>query len=80
MKSALRGRILQALEEVKSRKVNAVIKEITALPNLQKNEQGEMEDFCRAYAMRKALKLCGIIVDYSEVEIPGMKRLKKAKT
>jgi hypothetical protein len=71
--------IAKALEEVSSRKVNAVIKEITALPNLQKNEQGEMEDFCRVYAMRKALKACGLQVDYSEVEIPGMKRLKKAK-
>jgi len=71
--------VAKALEEVGSRKVNAVIKEITAIPSLQKNEQKEMEDFCRAYAMRKALKACGITVDYSDVDIPGMKRLKKAK-
>jgi len=71
--------VAKALEEVSSRKVNAVIKEITEIPSLQKNEQKEMEDFCRAYAMRKALKLCGLMVDYSDVDIPGMKRLKKAK-
>lgn len=70
----------RALEEVNSRKVGAVIKEIVALPELQAGEQKELEQFCRAYAMRKTLKECGLAVDYSGVEIPGMKRLMKKKT
>ncbi|MFH1587177.1 MAG: DUF2666 family protein [Candidatus Diapherotrites archaeon] len=69
----------KALEEVASRKVNSVIKEITELPELQKNEIKEMQQFCKVYAMRKALKQCGLQVDYSEIDIPGMKRLKKKK-
>ncbi len=69
--------VAKALEEVSSRKVNAVIKEITEIPKFQKNEQKEVGDFCRAYAIRKALKLCGLMVDYSDVNIPGMKRMKK---
>jgi len=69
----------KALEEVGSRKVNSVIKEITELPELQKNEIKELQQFCKVYAMKKALKQCGLQVDYSEIEIPGMKRLKKKK-
>ncbi|MBI4210891.1 MAG: DUF2666 family protein [Candidatus Diapherotrites archaeon] len=69
----------KALEEVNSRKVGAVIKEITAIPELQKGEQKEMEQFCRAYAMKKALKECGLNTDYSGIEIPGMKRVMKSK-
>jgi len=74
-----KGDVAKAIEEVASRKVNSVINEITNLPELQKNRQKEVADFCKAYAMRKALKACGIIVDYSEIQIPGMGRLKKAK-
>ena len=74
-----KGDVAKAIEEVSSRKVNSVIKEISAIPSLQKNRQSEVADFLKAYAMRKALKACGIIVDYSEIEIPGMGRLKKAK-
>ncbi|MDD3083946.1 MAG: DUF2666 family protein [Candidatus ainarchaeum sp.] len=69
----------KAIEEVSSRKVNSVINEITKIDSLQKNEQKELQGFCKAYAMRKALQKCEIIVDYSEVEIPGMKRLMKKK-
>ncbi len=69
----------KAIEEVNSRKVSSVIKEISALPSLQSNEQKEIEQFCRVYAMRKALKECGLFVDYSQIEIPGMKKLKKVK-
>mgnify|MGYP001587058767 CR=1 FL=1 len=70
----------RALEEVASRKVNAVIKEITEIPALQKGEQKEVEQFCKVYAMKKAMKACGLQVDYSEIQIPGMKRVMKAKT
>ena len=71
--------VSKVLEEVSSRKVNAVIKEIVALPQFQTGEQKELEQFCRVYAMKKALKECGLPVDYTGVEIPGMKRLMKKK-
>jgi len=74
-----KGDIAKAIEEVNSRKVGKVINEITKIDTFQKNVQKELAGFCKAYAMRKALRECEIIVDYSEVEIPGMKRLKKAK-
>ena len=70
----------KAIEEVNSRKVSSVINEITAIDSLQKNEQKELMQFCKAYAMRKALQATGIIVDYSEIDIPGLKRLKKSKS
>ena len=73
-----KGDVAKAIEEVASRKVNSVVKELSLVPGLQKNRQGELADFLKAYAMKKALKACGIIVDYSEVEVPGMGRLKKA--
>ena len=69
----------KALEEVNSRKVNSVINEISEIPELQKGERKEVAQFCKVYAMRKALKLCAIEVDYTNVEIPGMKRLMKKK-
>jgi hypothetical protein len=65
---------------VNSKKVNAAINEITEKPELQKNEQKEIKQFCKVYAMKKALKQCGLEVDYTNVEIPGMKRLMKKKT
>jgi hypothetical protein len=71
--------VAKALAFIASGKVNSVIKEICAKPDLQKNEISELEGFCRAYAMRKAFKTLGIVVDYSEIEIPGMKRLMKNK-
>ncbi len=70
----------KALEEINSRKVNSVIKKIVEeLEGFSKPEKKEIEQFCKVYAMRKALKETGIMVDYSEIEIPGMKRVKKTK-
>ena len=70
----------KALEEINSRKVGAVIKEITVnLEGLSKPEKKELLQFCKVYAMKKVLKQCMIMVDYSEIDIPGMKRLKKKK-
>lgn len=74
-----KGDAAKALQEVSGRKISSVINEITALEKFQKNEQKELQGFCKAYAMKRALKACGIMVDYSGVEIPGMKRLKKTK-
>lgn len=70
----------KAIEDVSSRKVNAVIKEIVELTGLQTGEKKELEQFCRVYAMKKALKECALPVDYTGIEIPGMKRLMKKKS
>ncbi len=72
-----KGDVAKALSEVNSRKINSVINEITSLPEFQKNVQKELQGFCKVYAMKKALKECGLNVDYSNINIPGMKRLKK---
>lgn len=69
--------IAAALKEVNTRKINAVINEITALEKFQKNEQKELADFCKAYATRKILKQTNAMIDYSQIEIPGMKRVMK---
>lgn len=74
-----KGDAIKAMEEINSRKISSVINEISAIETRQKNQRKEIADFCKAYASRKCLKACGIVVDYSQVEIPGMGRLKKAK-
>ena len=79
-----KGRSEQAIASVlaalKGAKLGAIIKEeIAKHPEMQKNVQGEISDFIRAYATRKALKALGIMADYSEIEIPGMKRAMKKK-
>lgn len=74
-----KGDSARALEEINSRAISRVINEITSLEKFQKNEQKELAGFCTAYATRKALKACGLNVDYSNVEIPALKKLKKAK-
>ncbi len=74
-----KGDAIRALEEIKSRKIASVINEISEVERLQKNQRKEVADFCRTYATRKCLKACGLMVDYTQIEIPGMGRLKKAK-
>jgi hypothetical protein len=71
--------ISEALKAVTKRNVSSVIKEITEKLELQKNEKKELEQFCKVYAIRKILKKCELMIDYSEIDIPGMKRLKKKK-
>lgn len=58
-------------------KLRKVLNEICGLEGLQKGEQKELKQFCRVYAIRKALKELGVMVDYSQIAIPGMKRLMK---
>jgi len=70
---------VEAIAEVAGRKVNSVITEVCTKPELQKNEQKELIGFCKVYALRKALNETCLPVDYSSVEIPGMKRLMKKK-
>lgn len=69
--------ISEALAEINTRKVNAVINEICETEGRQPNEQRELKGFCRVYATKQVLKKCGLAVDYTGVEIPGMKRLMK---
>lgn len=71
--------IAETIAEINSRKVNAVINEICGKPEMQPKEQKELQQFCKVFAMRKALNACELSVDYSSVEVPGMGRLKKAK-
>ena len=71
--------VANVLAEVSSRKINAVINEICETPGRQPNEQKELKGFCRVYATKKALKNCGFNIDYTGIEIPGMKRVMKAK-
>ena len=69
--------ISKALNTVKGVKMSRILKEITDLPELQKGEKKELADFCRVYAMKKALSDLGLMVDYTKIEIPGMKKAKK---
>jgi len=71
--------INEAIAAVNSSKVNSAINAVTENPKWQKNEQKEMKDFCKVFAMRTALKKCGLMIDYSSVEVPGMKRIMKKK-
>ncbi|MEI7960911.1 MAG: DUF2666 family protein [archaeon] len=73
----IKGDAVRALEEINTRAVSKVINEISQIPTLQKNQQKEVADFCRVYAIRKALKSCGFMIDYTQIAIPGMGRLKK---
>ena len=71
--------IAEILAEISSRKINSVINEICEKPELQKNEQKELTQFCRIYALRKGLRQAGLDVEYSSIDIPGMRKLKKPK-
>lgn len=72
-----KGDAIKALEEINSRTISKAINEISSIPELQKNQQKEVGEFCKAYATRKVLKACGLLIEYSQIEIPGMGRLKK---
>ncbi len=68
------------LAETASGKVNKVVNEICESDALQAGEIKELKGFCKAYAMRKMLKKAGLAIDYSQIDIPGMKRVMKKKT
>ncbi len=69
----------EAVLIIKSAKVRKQIKEICELEELQKNEKKELEGFCTVYITRRILKEVGLQPDYSQIEIPGMKRLMRKK-
>lgn len=76
-KGKTENEIASVLATLKGPKLGKVLNEICELPELQKGEQNEVKDFCRVYALRKALKQLGVMLDYSQIEIPGMKRVMK---
>lgn len=67
------------LAVVSGRKINSVINEICEIEGMQKNEKKTLSEFCKVYAMKKALKEVKLMVDYSEIKIPGRKKAKKKK-
>lgn len=71
--------IAKAIAAVNSRAVSSTVNEITAKEGFQKNEQKELQQFCKVYATRKAFSALGLPVDYTSVDIPGMKKLKRVK-
>lgn len=78
-KGKTEGEIANLLAALKGPKLGKILNEICELPELQKGEQNELKDFCRVYAIKKGVKELGVMIDYSEIDIPGMKRLMKKK-
>ena len=74
-----KGDIGKAIEEVNTRAVGKVINEITKLDKFNGPTQKELTQLCKIYAIKKALKACGIMSEYSEADLPNLKRVKKAK-
>ena len=68
----------KALAEVNSRAVSKVINEICKLDKFSGPQQKELIGLCKIYAVKKALKACGIMSAYHEAELPNLKRVKKA--
>jgi hypothetical protein len=68
----------KALDEVSSRAVNKTINEICKLDKFDGPTQKELIGLCKIYAVKKALKACGIMSAYHEAELPNLKRVKKA--
>ncbi|MBT4869981.1 MAG: DUF2666 family protein [Candidatus Diapherotrites archaeon] len=69
----------EAIKEVNTRIVSKVINEICKLDKFNGPTQKELIALCKIYATKKALKACGVMVEYSQAEIPSLKRAKKAK-
>ncbi len=71
--------VAKALAAVGGTRLGKTINELCEKPEWQKGEQEEIKGFCRAYATRKAFKAANLMTDYSQIAIPGMKRLMKKK-
>lgn len=69
--------VAKALAAIAGTRLGKTINAICEKPEWQKGEQDEIKGFCRAFAARRALSAANVMVDYSQVEIPGMKRLMK---
>ena len=68
----------KAIVEVNTRAVSKVINEICKLSKFSGPQQKELVQLCQVYAIKKALKACGIMSAYHEAELPNLKRVKKA--
>lgn len=62
--------VSEALSKVNGMKVNRTISKLCKGLNKQKKEKKEIKEFCKIYAMRKALKKVGLRADYSTIESP----------
>jgi hypothetical protein len=71
--------IASALELANGRKTNSVINEICEKGELSKDELQALKDACKIYSLRKILTNNGLMVDYSQVKIPGTRTPKGAK-
>lgn len=70
--------IAKAIAVVNSTKITKLInEEIEKLTQLQEGERKEVKEFCKVYALRKAMKTLELAIDYSQIQIPGMKRVMK---
>ena len=69
----------KAIKEVNARAVGKVINEICKISKFNGPTQKELVGLCKIYAVKKALKTCGVMCAYHEAEIPTLKRAKKAK-
>jgi len=69
------------IEAVSSGKINRAIKEICEIEGMQPKEKNELIEFCKVYALKKALKDSGFYIDYSSINlnIPGMRKKKEKK-
>jgi hypothetical protein len=68
-----------AIAEVNTRGVSKVINEICKLDKFNGPTTKELIQLCKIYAVKKALKACGILSNYHDADIPTLKRAKKAK-
>ena len=69
----------EAIKEVSTRAISKVINEICKLDKFNGPTQKELIQLCKVYAIKKAMKACGIMTAYHEAEISTLKRAKKAK-
>ena len=74
-----KGDASEAIKEVNTRAVSKIINEICKISKFNGPTQKELISLCKIYAIKKALKACGIMIEYSQAEIPSLKRAKKAK-
>ncbi|MEK6902813.1 MAG: hypothetical protein AABX02_04475 [archaeon] len=52
-----------------------VVSTIQSIAKKESNHAGELESMLKAYAARNVLREKGLIVEYAQVGIPGLKRL-----
>ncbi len=72
--------ISEALAKIAGAKLGRVINELCNAKGWSPKETKELKEFCKVFALRKALKKAGLKIDYSTIETPAIKAaMKKAK-